>query len=199
MLDIFNLSLLFSLEGTPCTLAVPTAPSASALQFLEQIHRRKSDGLKALIAREGWPTERSAGDHMACAAFMIVSHADYDPELQLACHALMLKAAHQNDIKLGFLAFLTDRILVNNRQLQRFGTQVREVANGCFVPKPLEDPDNIDTLRERVQLQETLSDYLQRVNEGDFLFYRPLMGDYAEELEHIKENKVLPFPFSPTK
>lgn len=197
MSDTLDLDALFSLEGA---LPPPThcpAPSASALEFLQQIHRRNSESLKVIVQNDGWPTRVTVSANAAAAAFMVVQHADYDPEFQRLCHGLMLEAAHKDEIDLGFLAFLTDKILINNGKHQRFGTQIREVANGCFVPKPIEDPDAVDALRESVGLQETLADYFQRVNDGDLLLYRPLLGEYAYELEHAKETKVIPFPGSP--
>ena len=193
MIDLTDLDALFSLDGSQSAPSVPTAPKASALEFLEQIHRRNSESLKAIIQQNGWPSNQS-NENAASAAFMIVQHADYDPPFQRLCHALMLEAARQGELPLGFLAFLTDKILTNNGKPQRFGTQIREVSNGCFVPKAMEDPDNIDLLREQVGLGESLSDYFQRINDGDLLLYRPLLGEYADELEHTKESKVIPFP-----
>jgi hypothetical protein len=194
MLDLTDINALFSLEGALPPPAVQTAHSASALEFLQQIHKRNSDALKLIVQQNGWPTTKTTSEQAACAAFIVILHADYDPQFQRYCHQLMLEEALKGELGLGFMAFLTDRILTNSGKHQRFGTQIREVFNGCFVPKPLEDPDNIDELREFVGLGETLSEYFQRVNDGDFLLYRRLLGSYADELEHIKETKVIPFP-----
>lgn len=177
--------------------AVSPAYDPSSLAFLEQFHRRKSDTLKGMIALQGWPELGEYSEDQQAAAFMIVVHADYDPDFQLACHALMLESAKSGKTKPGFIAFLTDRILCNQGKYQRFGTQIREVSNGCFVPKPIEDSDRVDELRSQAGLDETLSDYFARVNTGDLLLYRHLLGDYAEELEHRKETKVIEFPKNP--
>jgi hypothetical protein len=197
MLEQTDLESLFSL--TPKTESqaaqATNAPSQSALDFLEQIHRRNSETLKAIIHDSGWPSAELVSSNAEAAAFMIVQHADYDPIFQRACHMLLMESvACGETLEIGFLAFLTDRILCNEGRLQRFGTQIREAGNGCFVPKPMEDPDHVDELRERVGLKETLSDYLQRINDGDLLLYRPLLNGYAEQLEHAKENKIIPFP-----
>lgn len=191
-----DLAALFSLESPPGLDAPIASPrhDASSLQFLENIHRRKSEALKTIIDERGWPTFNSFEGHAEAAAFMIAQHADYDPDFQLRCHALMLGNAEKGTASLGFLAFLTDRILCNAGKHQRFGTQIREVENGCFVPKPIEDPERIDDLRTQVGLDETLADYLQRVNDGDMLLYRPLLNGYAEELEERRERKVIKFP-----
>ena len=196
MNDTIDLAPLFALDTAENLPPPQISPvyDPSSLQFLEGIHRRKSEGLKAIIAQSGWPDAARFGEHGEAAAFMIASHADYDVKFQLDCHALMLARAGAKDFKLGYLAFLTDRILCNLGRHQRFGTQIREVTNGCFVPKPIEDSDQVDALRQQVGLAETLSDYFIRVNKGDLLLYRPLLNGYAEELEEQKTHKVVEFP-----
>lgn len=195
--DILDIESLFSLESKAdeAELEPSNAPSSSALEFLEQIHRRNSEALKAIIHDNGWPSAEAVSKNAEAAAFMIVQHADYDPIFQRACHLLLMESVQCGETQeIGFLAFLTDRILCNEGLPQRFGTQIREVENGCYVPKPMEDPDTVDEMRLQARLKETLSDYLQRVNDGDLLLYRPLLNGYAEQLEHAKESKVIPFP-----
>jgi len=177
-------------------LAASSAYHPSSLAFLSSLRRQKSELLKQFILENGWPDTLRCGDKAEAAAFMIAVHADYDVEFQIACHQLLLESAILGaTTRLGFLAFLTDRILCNQGKHQRFGTQIREVENGCFVPKPMQDAEHIDELRAEAGLSETLSDYYARVNRGDMLLYRPLLNGYAEELEHIREHKVVPlFP-----
>jgi hypothetical protein len=187
--------------------ALSPAYAASSLAFLESIHRHKSEVLKALVMESGWPAAAAIrtdeAEHAEASAFMIIVHADYDGEFQRLCHALMVQHALKGRGNLGFLAFLTDRILCNEGKHQRFGTQIREVVmkNGgdCFVPKPIEDTDIVDELRKQAGIEESLSDYYMRVNNGDLLLYRPLLNGYGEELEIQKQNKVVNFPKSGEK
>jgi hypothetical protein len=165
-----------------------TAFHASSLAFLEQVHRHKSDALKELVEEHGWPDAKKTNPHVEETAFTIILHSDYDLEFQKKCHALMISTAALGITKIGYLAFLTDRILCNMNHHQRFGTQIREAENGSFVPKPMEDPDHIDELRERAGLHEKLVDYYQRVNDGDMLLYRYLLNEPEED------SNVLPFP-----
>ncbi len=193
MLDAAHISHLFSLK-TAAELPPRVSPAynLSSLRFLEGIHRKKSEALKSFIAENGWPSAAKFDLEMEEASFLVVLHSDYDPEFQMLCHQLMLQLAKQGRLKLSYLACLTDRILCNLERHQRFGTQVREVTNGCFVPKPLEDPDHVDNLRAEVGVQETLADFLQRINGGDMEFYRPLLGG-GEKVVMPPEN-VIPFP-----
>lgn len=192
MQDTAHINHLFTLKTTAeMPPMVSPAYNLSSLRFLESIHRKKSEALKTFIAENGWPSAAKYDQEMEEASFLVALHSDYDPEFQMLCHQLMLQLAKQGRLKLSYLACLTDRILCNLERHQRFGTQVREVTNGCFVPKPLEDPDHVDSLREEVGIHETLTEYLQRINAGDLEFYRPLLesNQEAPSLEN-----VIPFP-----
>jgi len=174
--------------------AHPTAFFSSSLDFLAQFHRRKTESLRDILMAQGWPDAQHYGEHAEATAFIIALHSDYDVAFQEWCHTLLLENARKGQGNLAFLAFMTDRILCNKGLHQRFGTQIRETPNGSFVPKSLENSDNIDALREQVWLRESLADYFQRINEGDVILYRVILNGYAEELELQKENKVLQFP-----
>ncbi len=196
MLEFIDIRLLFALTPRSPQQPEGSAPGPAALAFLAQIQKRGSDALGDIIRENGWPSAVLIDADTEAAAFMIVQHADYDPALQLLCHGLMLECAANGETQPGYVACLTDRILCNRGYAQRFGTQIREVGNGCFVPKPIEDPEAIDDLRRQGGLNETLADYLQRINSGDLLLYRPLLAHYAQQLEngHVHESNVIPFP-----
>lgn len=196
MLIAADLLSLFSLA--PVSDLPPPVPNTawdpSSIQFLASIHGAKSEALKTIIAEYGWPTDEEFGEHAHAAAFMIVVHADYDVEFQTNCHQLLLESATRGDIPLGFLAFLTDRILCNLNLHQRFGTQIREAANGCFVPKAIEDTEKVDALRAQAGLSENLSEYYARVNGGDLLLPRPLLGGYDNMAPETSGDNVIEFP-----
>ncbi|MFW0777715.1 MAG: DUF6624 domain-containing protein [Rickettsiales bacterium] len=162
---------------------VSPAWAESSLAFLANIHRPKSDALKTIVEEHGWPTENEFSGHAHEAAFMIVLHADYDVEFQTHCHKLLLELASLDKVDTSFIAFLTDRILCNKGLHQRFGTQIREAENGCFVPKPLENSDKVDELRSAAGIEENMFDYYQRVNGGDMLLPRYILGEYADVWE----------------
>lgn len=200
MLIDARLLALFSLNN-PEGMEAPQSPTqwaASSLAFLAGIHRAKSEALKTIVLDHGWPQDADYTDHAEAAAFMITLHADYDLDFQIKCHSLMLELASRSKIARGYIAFLTDRILCNKGLHQRFGTQIREATNGCFVPKPLEHDDEaeVDRLRKEAGLTENIFDYYQRVNSGDLLLPRPLIGEYADiwERRPSDAHQVIEFP-----
>jgi hypothetical protein len=193
---------LFALESPEGMEAphVATQWAVSSLSFLAGIHQGKSEALKTIVNEHGWPQDEQYTDHAEAAAFMIVLHADYDLEFQIKCHSLMLELATRGRIARGYIAFLTDRILCNKGLHQRFGTQIREATNGYFVPKALEHDDEaeVDAQRKEAGLDETMLEYYQRINSGDMLLPRTLIGEYADIWEHKTESSnVIDFPGKP--
>jgi len=79
--------------------------------------------LKKVVERMGWPTISKVGQEASRSAWLLAQHADFDVEFQEKCLQLMLDA-EPNNVNLENIAFLTDRIAVNKREKQTYGTQL---------------------------------------------------------------------------
>lgn len=79
--------------------------------------------LKDLIDRQGWPDRPRFGDDASTAAFLIVQHADADPQFQAHCLPLLEAAVQRGEVKPSRLAYLTDRVRVKQGRPQLYGTQ----------------------------------------------------------------------------
>lgn len=112
----------------------------------EATQRDNIEWLKLVIARRGWPGRSLVGVDGADAAWLIVQHADHDPDFQRECLGLMEKAVAAGEATLSNLAYLTDRVMVKETGYQRYGTQFRPGPSGPE-PAPLEDAGRIDELR----------------------------------------------------
>lgn len=123
---------------------------------------RNTSCMKKIVAEFGWPTKSLVGADGAQAAWLLVQHADRDPAFQRACLELM-RLFGADEVSLGDVAYLTDRVLVNEGKLQIYGTQFHEV-DGHLEPRPIEDPDSVDARRASVGL-------------GTLAEYRELMGE----------------------
>lgn len=82
--------------------------------------------LKKIIATYGWPTISKFGADAAHNAWLIAQHADHDPEFQVRCFELMCAAITKKDVSKIDIAYLADRILVNNNRPQYYGTQLNK-------------------------------------------------------------------------
>ncbi len=97
--------------------------------------------LKQIIDEYGWPMDSMVGREGGLAAFLLAQHADLDPVFQRRCLERM-KSAPEGEVSKVDVAYLTDRVLVNDGKKQLFGTQFWMV-DGKLVPQPIADEANL--------------------------------------------------------
>jgi hypothetical protein len=111
---------------------------------MRAVHERNADRLGSIIDQHGWPDPALVGPDAAEAAWLVAQHAISRPTLMRAVFELL----HGGDaVPAWQLAMLEDRIRVFEGRKQRFGTQFDWDAAGEMNPKPIEQPDQVDTCR----------------------------------------------------
>jgi hypothetical protein len=125
---------------------------------VKELDREHTERMREVIDLHGWPGRSVGGKAGSQAAWLLVQHADHDPEFQRRCLGLVEEAAGRGEADPRHLAFLTDRVLIHEGRPQRFGTQVR-MEEGRLVPIPIEDPEDVDERRRSVGLGP-IEDYL---------------------------------------
>ncbi len=127
-----------------------------------RILRTNTKKIKEVIAHYGWPVIPLVGKEGSKNAWLIVQHADDDLRFQKKCLQLMLAAYKKNpkNITPMQIAFLTDRIRVNEKKLQKFGTQFYTNKKGVFTYWPIRDIRNVDE-RRSVYGIEPLAEYIK--------------------------------------
>jgi len=127
-------------------------------------HRRidaeNTERLRRILAEHGWPGRSLVGDQGSHDAWLIAQHADHDPAFQREALDLLTDAVARDEARPRELAYLTDRVRVNEGRPQVFGTQMRPDENEMPVPKPIEDPERLDERRAQVGL-EPFDQYLR--------------------------------------
>lgn len=113
--------------------------------------------MHGVVERHGWPTPATVGDDGADAAWLLVQHADRQPDFQRRCLELMC-ALPGRDVKRSHIAYLTDRVRLAFGRPQVYGTQV-EMNGGRAAPRNLEDPAGVDARRSLMGLGP-IADYL---------------------------------------
>ena len=101
------------------------------------------------------------GEDGALAAFLLVQHADRDPQFQKKCLPLLEAAVRVGEASASNLAYLTDRVLIAEGKPQRYGTQFQTVG-GKSAPFPIEDAENVDARRNAVGLGP-LAEYAKQI------------------------------------
>lgn len=118
--------------------------------------------LTEMVDEFGWPTFDMVGEDGATAAWLIAQHADHDVELQAGWLVLMDAAAGAGQADPTEVAYLMDRVAVNQREPQRYGTQIRCQGGVPTPATPIEDAANVDQRRRSVGL-ESLAAYYDKL------------------------------------
>ncbi len=119
---------------------------------MEEVHNRNADLLMDIIKNHGWPTKELVGDEAACAAWIVVQHAISKPDFQKFCLEILKNELEKNSIEPNWVAHLQDRINVFSGIPQIYGTQFDWDSAGELSPNPIQNPEDVDTLRSSVGL-----------------------------------------------
>jgi len=121
------------------------------------LDRQNTADLKSLLKTHSWFTISQFGKKCDSNAWLLVQHADQDPEFQKEILAKLEKLYPTGETRPQNYAYLFDRVALSSsdpskRQPQRYGTQGHCVAPGKWEPFPIEDEANVDTRRAEVGL-----------------------------------------------
>ncbi|MDF3289714.1 DUF6624 domain-containing protein [Streptomyces silvisoli] len=135
-----------------------TSPSANSEDPADQLAWRRltaqhGDRLNEIMDEYGWPTAELVGADAARAAWLIAQHADRQLDVQRRALRLLEQAVAEGAASRRELAFLRDRVLVNDGREQIYGTQIAGIREGSPVPWPCQDPERMDALRADVGIE----------------------------------------------
>ena len=154
-----------SVLGEPSPEANPRLPELR-LQLLhmqqrdQDVRRNASDDdlaavdaehlqrLRAIVHQYGWPTISMVGRDGAFAAWLLVQHADQDPEFQRHVLQSMTRLMKTGEVAPQAVAYLHDRL----HRPQRYGTQGSCGPAGVWEPREVEELGALDERRRSVGL-----------------------------------------------
>ena len=119
--------------------------------------------LRSLIGGAGLPTAAEVGEFGVHLTFLLIQHADAARDLQQKALPILVERYKAGELPATDIARLIDRMLVEEKKPQRFGTQF-DWLSGRF---PLPDParvTEIDANRRALGLMP-LADYACRMND----------------------------------
>lgn len=99
----------------------------------------------------GWPTISKVGTEASLGASLIVRHMDRYVGFQGYCLKLMCKEP-EREVPESEIAFMYDRIQVNLKRPQFFGTQFSKNEQGAYGPRPIRMPESVDERRASIGL-----------------------------------------------
>lgn len=165
-----TLTLLMAISSVPAPVAHSLRTELLAMEAEDQALRlAKPVDVKAIVAADakhtarmktivtvhGWPTSSLVGSDGASAAWLLVQHADADPDFQRMALELMEPLLASGEIKSQEYAYLWDR----THQPQRYGTQ-GSCSGQTWTPDAIEQPESVDA-RRRGMGMGPLTEYVQ--------------------------------------
>lgn len=106
-----------------------------------------------IIDKYGWLSRNEVGEKGNLALWAVIQHSDSDIKTQEKYFTVMQKAVKEGKARRQDLAYLEDRILVNQGKKQLYGTQFNlDKETKEIKPKDVEDPENLNKRRESVGL-----------------------------------------------
>jgi hypothetical protein len=94
-------------------------------QIMEKVDLEHLPRLKDIIHQFGWPGFQLVGEEGADYIWLLIQHCDQDLEFQKTCLVLLEEAVTRKDAPKRHLAYLIDRVLVNEGKEQIYGTHCR--------------------------------------------------------------------------
>jgi hypothetical protein len=125
--------------------------SSAQVSELAAIDRANTERMKKIVAAIGWPTISEYGEKISNWSWLLVQHADAQPEFQEHCLELMRPLVERDEVSKSNYAYLTDRVLLARGKKQVYGTQMHTV-NGELTARPMIDPENVDARRKEMGL-----------------------------------------------
>ena len=116
----------------------------------EKIDAQHTERMKQIVADIGWPTKSKVGEQGESNAWLLVQHADHDPDFQTYCLGLM-KESPVSEVDPTNIAYLEDRLLLEQGRGQHYGTQFTKI-DSQLVPSPIEDEANLEARRAKMGL-----------------------------------------------
>ena len=129
------------------------AKNYNALKFKRTV-LNSTKRLKEIIKKHGWPNSERFGHKAEMGAWIITQHNDWDIKFQEKCLKLLEKLPQIKKRKQN-IAYLTDRLLVNKRRRQIYGTQFTVGRDGEIKPQPIRDINNLDKRRDKMKLENS--------------------------------------------
>ena len=117
------------------------------------IDKKNTKRAKEIIKKYGWPEFDLIGKEAGHMFWLVVQHADLNPEFQKQSLKLLKQAVKNKQALPGDEALLTDRVLVREGKKQIYGTQFHRDEKMNLVPRPIKDMKNIDKLRKSAGLE----------------------------------------------
>jgi len=127
----------------------------------DSLDLKHTERMKEIVNQIGWPTIAKVGVEVSNMAWLLVQHADHDVKFQKKCLELM--RAQSGEVSKRNVAYLEDRVRVNEGRPQLYGTQFGGDGES-YGPRPIEEPERVNERRAELGM-ESLEEYTKILKE----------------------------------
>jgi hypothetical protein len=147
--------------------------------------KENTNRMREIVAQIGWPTFDKVGGQASNAAWIIVQHADRQPDFQAQCLLLMKEAYEAKQVTPFTYAFLYDRVQKSRGERQLYATQpIDHPLTGERSFGGIVDEANIQARRDKLDFSRTVVDYASSMN---FSYTVPTVQEAAQRQETAKK------------
>jgi hypothetical protein len=109
-----------------------------------------TEQLKKIVKKYGCITIKKFGEESSHYAWLVTQPANHDVKFQKYYLELMISS---KDVLIRDIAYLTDRVLINQGKKQIYGTQFDpKTLEGNYSPFPIDDEEGLDARRKDMGL-----------------------------------------------
>ena len=124
---------------------------------MASVDAQDTTDMKQILEIYGWLKISEFGSDADTRAWLIIQHADHDPEFQKSVLVILEKLWRVGETNPQNFAYLFDRVASSwndptKRVPQRYGTQGSCATAGDWEPLPIDDISNLDARRAEVKL-----------------------------------------------
>lgn len=128
---------------------------------VQEIDSKNGQKLKKIVSQYGWPGVSVIVLDGSSALWLLFQHQDHDVHFQKQCLNLLKTVVQEYEASPKSLAYLIDRVNMNEYQHQIYGTQWVQ-QDGKFLLYSVEDREHLDQRRAEVGLS-TIAEYKKQI------------------------------------
>ncbi len=151
---------------------------------LIQVDQENTNRMREIVAEIGWPTIDKVGERASNAAWIIVQHADRQPDFQAYCLPLIKEGLEAEQVNPSNYAYLFDRVRKSRGERQRYATQpIDHPLTGERSFGGIEDEANVQTNRSKMDVDQPVVDYAKSMG---FTYTVPSPAEAAQRSQATK-------------
>jgi len=153
-----------------------------------KVDAKNTARMKEIIDEIGWPKISDVAKDGASAAWILVQHADRQPQFQAKCLPMLEKAFKDGEASGSNYAYLFDRVALKLGNKQRFGSQAMGTDDGMQF-SPIEDEWLVNERRAEYKVNPSIEEYAERMG---FEYTVPTKEEVLEnEKKAVEKYKTL--------